>query len=264
MTSVTQGKLNESKFSIEILESHDELIDLETKRVMYYIEKFDEYRQKGYRDIILFPEGIDPTNSSEIEVAEVRNIIKIELDKKARLYHNFTASLKEMSKKLQICIPSAKELYGFDIIGNYRIAPTSYGTVGSASDLIFLRLPELRPANLGNAFTTGKYRSLIEILIHEILAHKVTKYVRESTALEEPISATHQWHKEYLMDLLGRTILIESDLMKAGDVAMQVVAMRVAQKDIDPLYYDTGGNLPWRGDLQSLVKRIDMKLNEEG
>lgn len=255
---------SEPKFRAEIITAPDELIDLETQRVMFYLGKYEEYQQKGYGDILRFPEGIDSAKSSEINIDDVRRAIKTEFDINKELYDRFAGFLSEANEQVQTCVPVAERLYGFDVIGNYQVAPTAYGMVGGTSPApcIYFRLPELTPSNLGDLFTTGKHRSLVEMLVHEILAHEATSQVREGTSLVESISATHQQHKEYLMDLLGRTILTESGLMHAGEVAMQVRAMRMAQKDIDPLYFNLNGNLSWEGNLQGLVQRIDRNLKE--
>lgn len=255
---------SEPKFRVEIITDPDKLIGFEVQRVMFYLRNYNEYQQKGYGDILRFPDGIDPLKSSKINVDNVQSAIKTEFDRNRRLYDQFADSLSKVNEKLQTCVPVAERLYGFGVVGSYRVAPTAYGTVGSTYDPIYLRLPELKPPNLDNYFTTGKYPTPIEMLTHEILAHKITEKIRDGTAIDEFVErATHQWHKEYLMDLLGLTILTESSLMHANDVAMQVRAIRTAQRTIDPLYFNSDGSLSWAGDLQGLVSRIDASLKEE-
>jgi len=257
------------KFRVEVVTEPDELISHEIKRVQYYLSRLGEYQRRGYGGILRFPAGIDLGEPSVVQVDILQDIIAREFNQNRELYSQFCKVLTMANDQLQICVPEVERLYGYELTGDYLIAPTAYGTNGSsaaygAEGPVVFRIPTFRTPNLDSGFTTGEYRSPIEMLTHEILAHKATAEIREGTALDEYVEkATHQWHKEYLMDRLGQTILTRSGLMHMDDVAMQVRAMRIAQEDIDPLYFGAEGNLSWEGDLRSLVQRIDRILKGE-
>lgn len=56
---------------MDIITAQDELIDLETWRIMSYLGKHKIYKQKGYGDNLRFPENIDLVKSSETNVDDV-------------------------------------------------------------------------------------------------------------------------------------------------------------------------------------------------
>lgn len=257
---------SEPKFRVEVIQTPEKLVELETERVNWYLLNFPIYEEKGYSSILRFPSGIEPGQSYSPE--QIKKAVQKEMDEKMELYLGFATKLERcLDDLIRSALSVVQGLYGYSLDGEYSVVPTAYGTIDgqlTSDGPIFFRLPEYRPSTLGNTFSTGSSPTYTELLTHEILAHGVTAKLRDGTTIDESLPrCTHQQHKEYLMDLLGRTILTRSNLMHADDVAMQIRAMQIAQKDIDPLYFDRNGNLSWEGDLQSLVQKIDRTLKGE-
>lgn len=253
----------EPKFRVEVIQSPEKLVKLETERVDWYLSNFPSYEQKGYSSILRFPSGIEPGQSYSYE--QIKEAVQGEVDEEMELYLGFATKFeKSLDDLTDSALPMVQDLYGLPLDGSFLVAPTAYGVIAgqATSDKpIFFRFPKYHPPTLGNGFSTGKYRTDIELLTHEILAHGATAKLRNGTAIDESLPrCTHQQHKEYLMDSLGRTILSRSGLMNADDVAMQIRAMQTAQRDIDPLYFDASGNLSWEGNLRDLVEKIDITL----
>jgi hypothetical protein len=252
-------------FQIEIISDLDEILELEIARCMFYLARYEDYNAKGYSKMLRFPEGISPEAGDEVDQIAVRGVVTKEVKANTNMYKHFDQIFETAIAGVEQCIPIAEELYGFKVRGLYRVAPTAYGTGASPQDPIHFRLPELLPESAGQGFTTGKYRTPIETLIHEIVAHKATAFVREGTAIEDSIKCTHQRHKEHLMDLLGRTVLVRSGIMQCEEVAMQVRSQNEASHELQNHYYGNSTsefNLPWDGDLERLVAEIISDLED--
>lgn len=250
-------------FEIDIITDAQKLLDLETRRVLFYLSEYPKYKEKGYAKILRFPSSIQPETDHGIGADHLREVIQREMQQNESHYTNFGRIFEKARQDISRCIPVAETLLGYKVAGKYAVAPTSYGTVGSPQEPIFFRLPELRPNTIGQGFTTGRYRTPLEMLIHEIVAHKATADIREGTSISDSIDCTHQKHKEHLMDLLGRTILVRSGLMSRENVAMQIDPQNVASGDITPLYYGQRQSedlLPWQGDARKLISDIDNHL----
>jgi hypothetical protein len=164
----------------------------------------------------------------------------------------------------EIMLPVMADIYGFKPAGHFKIAPTAYGTGGGALEKdgpVYFRLPKFRPTAGGKPITE------IEAITHEILCHECTASLREGTALDEsPVFATHQDVKEVLMDYLGRTLLVRSDMLKREDVRM-VGGGDPGDIDFDDLYYadpqhSNESNLQYEGRLEELIATIIEKLKE--
>lgn len=252
-----------SSFSISVITDRDRLVQLEHERVMFYLDRYADYQQ--YHRILRFPDGIDPTRPPSSD--QIRQMVASELDRDKQLYHGFTEFFTDAIGQVNShALPVAEELYGFPLHGNFEIAPTAYGTIRSPNEIIHVRLPEFLPSNLGMGFSTGSDRTPVEMLVHELVAHKATAKLREATSINDSIDS-HQSYKERLMDLLGRSILTRSGILRPNQVAMQVRPEQEASVHVDPLYYSDSSmpsetDLPWAGDLSSLVTRIDTKLTE--
>lgn len=254
-----------SSFSISVITDRDRLVQLEHERVMFYLGRYADYQKLTYLEPLRFPDGIDPTHPPSSD--QVREMVASELDRDKKLYHGFTETFSgAIDQVTNYALPVAQELYGFPLHGNFEIAPTAYGTIRSPNKTIHVRLSEFLPSTLGAKFSTGVDRTSVEMLVHELVAHKATAKLREATCITESIDS-HQLYKERLMDLLGRSILVQSGMLRPNQVAMQVHAEQEASVHIDPLYYSDSSmpsetDLPWAGDLSSLVTRIDTKLTE--
>jgi|GEM_PF-3567384 len=263
-------------FCLEVISNYEELIHIETLRVMFYLENYEYYVKKGYASTLRFPRCVNPDQFPEIALEHfvfekrVKEAVVSEFYENKDLYLEFVGLICEEIERMRVCIPVAEDLYGFLISGDYRIAPTAYGTIGSShahgnyGPMVF-RIPKFLPKDVGCGFTTCKYRSLLEVLVHEVLSHGSTAKLREGTTICEFLPmCSHQQHKERLMDLLGYIILTETNLMKPDDVAMQRMAIDEAGGDIDPFYFDKERNLLWRGNLKGLIERIDTFLRNKG
>lgn len=256
---------SEPKFRVEVIKNPDELAKLEAERVQWYLSNYATYERQGYAAILRFPKSIRPGQNYGLD--QIQTAIQQEMEEDMKSYLGFA---DEFERKFDIltrsALPVAQQLYGYTMEGHYFVAPTAYGTIAgqqTSDGPIFFRFPEYHPQTLGSVFSTGSYRTDLELLTHEVLAHGVTAHLRDGTAIDESNPrCTHQQHKEYLMDLLGRTVLTESGLMHVDNVAMQKMAMQTAQEVIDPLYFGPNGNLSWAGNLQGLVQRIDATLKE--
>ena len=124
---------------------------------------------------------------------------------------------------------------------------------------VFCRIPKYR----GSRFRTERER---EFIVHEILAHGATAQIRNDTAIDESNpKCTHQWHKERLMDLLGRTFLVRSGMMISDNIIMQDKAREKAGMDVDPLYYldhsaPDENRLRYDGRFGDLVRDLGLRL----
>ncbi len=249
---------NEPDLKIVVISNPEEIIEHETKRVRWYLKEWQRYKELGYDNVIRFPAGINPEDDNVTD-DEIRSAVQKEFGANQTDYESYTRTFKEtwvgMRERM---LPVITQVYGFTPTGHFRIVPTAYGTGGGSLEKggpVFFRLPKFRPQ------TNGKPVTEAEAITHEILCHEVTAYLREGTALDDsPIFATHQNHKERLMDLLGRTLLVRAGLMKREDVRM-VGGGDLAATDIDQLYYSDHvlpdeNQLRYEGRLPGLINAI--------
>ncbi len=246
--------------SISIINKREELLKNETKRVRWYLDKYNVYAAQGY--LPRFPRLIDPRNCTNISESEIQRIVDTELDTDINDYHAYAVLFNEVWNLVKDkCIPVAREVYGFKPASHFTIMPTAYGMNGGQlvwDGPIYFRLPKYRNVNFRK---TEK-----ELIAHEILAHGATAKLRNNTSIDESNpKATHQWHKERLMDLLTRTFLVRSGLMQFSDVQMQEKAQQIAADDVDPLYYidyqlPDENKLKYEGRFTQFVKDLDLKL----
>lgn len=255
-------------FGIKLL-SGNQLLDNETERVSYYLENYESYKQKGLDQLLRFPQGITPGKS--YNKSDIQKFISDEHTSLKDFYEEFSQRLTNATHEIYPHLRKLENLYGFGLNGIFHLAPSAYGTIGGTIGLfnsIAFRLPNLYQDDKASWrpdiwWTTGKYRSALELITHEVLAHKLTEELRSGTVIDEEVPhSSHQWHKEYLMDLIGRTFLTESELMVSDQVTMQVKAIEIAQREIDPLFFQKSGDISWRGDVRSLINRIDKTLRE--
>lgn len=248
--------------SVVSISDPDNLIGAEIGRVRWYLDKYPTYVAQGYQ--LRFPKGINPDNRDGITDQDIRTAIMGEFNTDLSDYQDYARQFEEawipIAEKL---VPVAKTVYGFSPVGRFEIIPTAYGTGGGQLVMdgpVFCRLPKYR----GGGFRTER-----EFIVHEILAHGATAKLRNDTVIDESNpKCTHQWHKERLMDLLGRTFLIRSGLMGRDDIRMQDKALEVAGTDVDPLYYKNhltpdDNMLNYEGRFGDLVRELDTKLRSK-
>jgi hypothetical protein len=253
-----------AEMTVEAVSNPELLVDQETERVRWYLNEWKRYKELGYADFIRLPSGVDPENAN-ITDEEIRAAIKNEFDDNKADYEAYAQTFQEtwegMQEKL---LPVMKEVYGFDPIGHFKIAPTAYGTGGGSlekGEPVYFRLPKFRPHTISTPLTE------IEAITHEILCHECTAGLREKTPIDDsPIFATHQDVKEVLMDYLGRTLLVRAGIMKREEVRM-MGGGDAGELDFDALYYTDPqhpdeDNLQYEGRLPELVQAIIEKLKQ--
>ncbi len=133
-----------------------------------------------------------------------------------------------------------------------------YGTGGGSLEkdgTIFFKIPEYR----------SRIRSTEERITHEVLNHEATAKLREGTEIDESISTSHQWYKERLMDLLGRTLLVRTGILGRDKVKMDEDIEKQVASIVDPIYYlnpenPDENNLRFNGKLQDLFNAVIEKI----
>jgi hypothetical protein len=253
-----------TELTIEAVSNPEAILDQETKRVRWYLKEWKRYKELGYDDVIRLPSGINPENTN-ITDEEIQSAIQNEFGENQADYEAYARTFQETWESLQEkMLPVMADVYGFEPVGHFKITPTAYGTGGGALEKdgpVYFRLPKFRPSAGGKPITE------VEAITHEILCHECTASLREGTALDEsPVFATHQDVKEVLMDYLGRTLLVRSDMMKREDVRM-VGGGDPGNIDFDSLYYADSQNpsensLRYEGRLKELIETIIEKLKE--
>ena len=121
--------------------------------------------------------------------------------------------------------------------------------------MIFFKIPKNRLLE----------RSTVERITHEVITHGITAPLREGTEIDESILASHQWYKERLMDLLGRTLLVRTGILKREEVKMDGDVEHEVASVIDPIYYLNSENpnensLRYNGGVQNLFKAVIEKI----
>ena len=258
---------NIREFTVEVTINPEVIFEYEVARVHWCLKEYARYKSLGYDSVIRLPAGLNP----EISVTgdDVRAAIQREFNENILDYdtcaNKFKKTWNEMSPSM---LPVVEKLYGFAPSGHFKIVPTAYGTGGGSLEkggVVFFRLPKFRP-QAPTGVGVPKPITEIEAITHEILCHEATAHLREGTAIDDStIHATHHDHKERLMDLLGRTLLVRSSKMSFEEVRM-VGGGDSAAPDIDPLYYVDPANpdeshLRFEGNLPGLVHAILERIN---
>jgi len=241
---------------IEVISKKEDIVRTETDRILWYLKNFERYEKLGYSNYLNLPKSIDPKNYTreDIEKAVQEDYLKNQND-----YESYAKELQETWVKLsEKTAPVMQELYGFTPNNNFTLAPTVYGTGGGSIEkdgIVFFKLPEDR----------SQERSTEERITHEVLNHEATAKLREGTEIDESISTSHQWYKERLMDLLGRTILVRSGILKRENVKMDGDIENQVAKIVDPIYYSNPeapdeNNLRYDGKVKDLFKAVIEKI----
>ena len=241
---------------VRVAVKREDVIKNETDRVLWYLKNYDRYEKLGYSDILNLPANIDFKNYTRESVEKVveENYLKNQIN-----YEVYAKELLEtwnnMSKKM---VKTMQELYGFISLDNFTVAPTLYGTGGGSLEkggVIFFKIPIDR----------SRERTTAERITHEVLAHGITASLREGTEIDESISSSHQWHKERLMDLLGRTLLVRTGILKREEVKMDGDVEHEVASIIDPIYYlnlenPNENSLRHNGGVKNLFKAVVEKI----
>jgi len=242
-----------SELKIKIITAPKDIIPSEKRRVVFYFKNYSTYVAKGYKDILTFPKLINPESTTPEE--DLEKIIKDEFSQNMEIYDRFASEFQKVFDQSKVCIPIAENMYGCSVKGDYSIMPTAYGTWGSSGDPIYIRIPHFNPPET-NEFSTGKFPTLTETIVHEIFAHKATQLARLGTSIDDSIHCSHQQHKERLMDLITKKLLIEANLLPEANIAMQTRASEVASNDIDIIFSESN----WYGNINTLVSMIDKRI----
>ena len=241
---------------IEVVSKREDIIKNETDRILWYLKNYERYEKLGYSDILNLPLSINPKNYT---IEDVEKIVQEDYFKNQNNYETYAKELVEtwniMSEKMATAI---KDLYGFSPSKNFTLAPTNYGTGGGSLEkdgIIFFKMPKNRLLE----------RNTAERITHEILTHGVTASLREGTEIDESISTSHQWYKERLMDLLGRTLLVRAGILKREEVKMDGDIEKQVASIVDPIYYSNPeisdeNDLRYNGRLRDLFKAVIEKI----
>ena len=239
--------LNQEKgVTFEVVTDLEKIKKSEIKRVAFYLREYQRYKMMNYQKILRWPSGIDPEKGYIGQKDKIKKLVINEVESNKEIYNNFGHEYIEAFNVLKTnnFDKVASNLFGYQPGGRYSLLPTAYGTIASPLDVInktpmVFRLPEFTPRL--NVFNTGKGRSPIEGLAHEIYAHALTAMHRIGTVIDDRLNiGTHAHHKERLMDLIGRTLLVRSGLMNKEDIAMQNGVLgsdNEIAKLVDNVYY---------------------------
>ncbi len=258
-----EDKKNEEQYDIGIkiyvVSKKEDIIKNETDRILWYLKNYDRYEKLGYSDILNIPTSINIKNYTrkDVENAVEENYLKYQSSYEVYAKELFE-TWNDMSKKM---IKAMEELYGFTPLNNFTLAPTLYGTGGGILEkngIIFFKLPKNRLIE----------RTTAERITHEVLTHGVTASFREGTEIDESILTSHQWYKERLMDLLGRTLLVRTGILKREEVKMDGDVEREVASIVDPIYYLYPENpdenlLRHNGGIQNLFNTIIEKIRKD-
>lgn len=241
---------------LEIMLKEDDIIKSESERILWYLKNYDRYEKLGYSEYLNLPVNINPRNYTiqDIENAVLENYFKNKND-----YESYAKELGDTWDKMsKDMIPVMQDLYGFTPSQDFTVAPTVYGTGGGALEkdgVIFFKIPKNRELE----------RNTEERIAHEVLSHAATARLREGTEIDESISTSHQWYKERLMDLLGRTLLVRSGVLKREEVKMDEDVENQVADIVDPIYYLNSNNqdensLRYNGRVQDLFNAVVEKI----
>lgn len=265
-TKVNGVKLN-------VITDLNRILNADVDRVARYLHNYENYKKNGYKNILRWPEGIDPELGFDSQKGLIIQMVTKEVKSKYSLYESFGTEISlNFNLMKRACFDQiSSKLYGFKVGGNYDILPTLYGTISSPFDTLsdkpaFFRLPYF-DKSWNNSFLKESGRTIIENITHELYAHTLTSNLRSGTLIDDRTNiGTKIGHKERLMDLLTRTILVRSGLMDRQKVVMQksfIGSGGEIAKLVDNIYYankDQDENkLRYDGNVGNLFEKV---LNE--
>lgn len=248
---------------VEIEDSLDNIINHDINRVGRYLSSLNNYLNMGYK--IRFPNVQDITKASYKEIKDaVVSEVNVNKDEYALFRDGYFDTFnKIVSAGIE---KTTRVLYGIELPKKVMIVPTLYGTISS-------------PMNLekGTPFVirVDKYiegiqtRTRTELLIHEVWAHGFTSSYRAETELDDNLGIKtvkpYPKHKERLMDLFGRTLLVRTSLMQRNDVTMQNKMYEDIINEVDEVYYiDKSSQNEFQikdeGDLRKIIRNVIVNI----
>lgn len=257
-------KIN-SHFQVEIEDSIDKIIELEIERVGRYLSNLGNYSKMGYR--LRLPNLTDITSASysDIKAAVVHEVTN-DKDEYLRFKEAYLDTISLILKNGVNDI--ARDLYGVDLPSNIKIVPSSYGTISSPVNIARGTPMVIR---IDKYFEGVQPRTKIETLIHEIWAHGFTAQYRANTELDDNLGANtikvYPKHKERLMDLFGRTLLVRSKLIERSKIVMQDSMYKDIKDEVDSAYYVDNTNqselfVKDDGNLQKIIINVIDKIKK--
>ncbi len=262
------------KIKIEVISNSEEVVNAEIKRLKWYIDNYKVYIKKGYYDYLVLPLEIKKHIEYQIESgvdvifpeSRIRSIVEREYAERLVFYKEEIENLKNTWSIIeQFVLPEVEKLYGIKILtgSTFKLAPTSYGTGGGATEdngTIHFRMPKFGFKEIKE----GERDISRELygLVHEVLCHALTVEARKNTLIDDSINTAKQYEKERLMDLIGRTLLIRSGLLKKDEVMMDLEILKSIGPKIDTVYYgkvnigESEGDFWWEGDLKRLIDQV--------
>lgn len=258
-------EISSNKFNgleLHVVLDQEEIIAHETRRVSDYLPRIDYYRNAGYN--LRIPSDLVGLSGTEL-ATKIDQYVERERDAYSTFAEKYTAAFDRITASGAASV--ASKLYGIHVSESVTLVPTQFGTMASPLDILsdkpfFIRMDKFidEPPVLSN----GKDRTPEERLVHEIFAHGLTAPYRSGTILDDRMTNAINVRpkcKERLMDLLGRSILIRTGLIKHNDIAMQVKIVGDAPSVVDPAYYvdviraDDGG-IKFDGNIGDIVGNV--------
>lgn len=256
--NITNKQQENMRIKIEIISKKEDIIINEINRILCYLKNYERYEKLGYSEYLELPISIDPKNYTK---EDIEKAVEKDYFKNQENYESYSKELKfaweKMSKKMT---DAMKELYGITLSKSFTIAPTFYGTGGGSVEkngIIFFKIPPKDRSAI---------RSTEERITHEVFAHGMTENLREGTEIDEStVVSSHPWHKERLMDLLGRTLIVRTGILKREEVKMDGDIEQQVASIVDPIYYlnpenPDENNLRYDGRVQDLFKAVIEKI----
>lgn len=248
-----------TRFKVEIEDSIDKIIELELERVGRYLSNMGNYIKMGYK--LRFPKV---SNIASASYSDIKSAVTQEVVSDKDEYLRFKeAYLDAISLILNSGVDNiARDLYGLDLPNFIKIVPSSYGTISSPINIIKDTPMVIR---LDKYFVGVQPRTKIETLVHEIWAHGFTAQYRANTELDDNLGSStikvYPKHKERLMDLFGRTLLVRSKLIERGKIVMQDNMYEDIKSEVDSAYYIDNVNqsellIKDEGNLQKIIVNV--------
>jgi hypothetical protein len=227
----------------------------------------EKYEAMGYP--LNLPQGL----TFESSIVEIENAVRKEYSEREEYYRDYSETLQriwdvisngELPDKKPV-LPEMKKLYGVNTPFDLKVVPTAYGTGGGALEKggeVYFKIPKFSPR--GQRSEAEEYYGMV----HEVLCHEATadlrknSPIRESSAIENP---QYQFYKERLMDLIGRTLLVRSGLLKSDEVYMDTGLPENVVEIIDRIYYLDPENpdenkINYDGNFEGLISRISSEI----
>jgi len=115
---------------IEVISKKDDIIKIETDRILWYLKNYERYEKLGYSEFLELPISIDHKNYKR---EDVEKAVEDDFFKNQENYETYSKEIKDAWKKMsEKMARGIKELYGFTPSKSFILAPTFYGTGGGS------------------------------------------------------------------------------------------------------------------------------------